>query len=276
MLSLDEIKVIQLHELEYIDKLCRDNNLEYSLTYGTLIGAVRHKGFIPWDDDIDLMMRRDDYEKLIEILMNEERYGLIAGKANWFNWAKIIDLNTIIEEADEYNIKDYGVWLDIFPLDEVPNPSSFKGKVHMKLVKLMNTLAQQRAINISHAQVWTGYKRILWLIRHALLSIFPISFYNQITFKILTRYRGLDTGFVGEGNYYWRSPKRSFNKEIFDSYIDIPFESVTARSINDYDVFLTNVYGNYMKLPPIDQQKSVHHYKAYWKKEGDLLCKQLS
>ena len=262
MLSLDEIKEIQLREFEYIDTVCRENGLEYSIAYGTLIGAVRHKGFIPWDDDIDIMMRRDDYERLFQIIKNDKRYGLISEKENWFNWAKIIALNTYIKEDDDYNIENYGVWLDIFPLDEVPDPHSLKGKIHMKLVKLTNNLAQKRAISRSHAKIWNGYRRILWLVRHSLLSIFSIRFYNRLVYRIITSYRSTDTGFIGVCIDYWQ---RSFKKELFDSYMDIAFENITVRTIVNYDLFLTNSYGDYMKLPPVEQRKSGHHYKVYWK-----------
>ena len=265
MLSLGEIQQIQLEELEYIDSLCRKNDLEYSLTYGTLIGAVRHGGFIPWDDDIDIMLRRNDYEKLLLIIKDDGKYKLISREDSCFNWAKIVDTRTYVEEDDKYNIKDYGVWVDIFPLDEVPDPFSLKGHLHMFFVKVTNSLAQKRAIDKSHAKCWKGIYRWVWLVRHSVLSVFSIKFYSDHTYKTLTKYHGCNTGFVGEGNYYWRSPKRSFKKKMFDSYMDIQFEYITSRTIKDYDLFLTNTYGDYMKLPPIEQQKSVHHYRAYWK-----------
>lgn len=266
MLSLDEIKQIQLEELKYIDQLCRENGIEYSLTYGSLIGAVRHHGFIPWDDDIDIMMRRNDYEKLLSILSDSDNtYRLLTYRNNWFNWAKICDTRTYIEEDDDYNIQDYGVWLDIFPLDEVPDPAGFRGKAHMFLVKMTNNVSQMRAISRSHAKTVSGLKRILWLLRHDFLSLLPVSFFSKAAYKVLTKYRGKKTGFMGEGNYYWRSPKRSFPSDIFDSYVDVRFEQLNVRVISDYDMFLRNTYGNYMKLPPADQQRSVHQYRAFWK-----------
>ena len=117
-----EIKESVFDILSYFDKVCRDNGLPYSLAFGTMLGAVRHKGFIPWDDDVDVCLLREDYEKLLEILKNNEddRFKVIDSKINdtyFYNVAKIVDTRTSLIEKKYKKIYGYGVYVDIFPLD---------------------------------------------------------------------------------------------------------------------------------------------------------------
>ena len=123
--TVEELQKIELEILKYIDKVCKENNLTYFLAYGTLIGAIRHKGFIPWDDDVDIQMPRDDYNKLCDILKEENgRYKLLDHKEGLgyiYPFAKVIDSNTRLIETGLTETVNMGVYIDIFPIDGTPN-----------------------------------------------------------------------------------------------------------------------------------------------------------
>ena len=112
-----DIKKICLDILVEFDAFCRKNNLKYSLAYGTAIGAVRHSGYIPWDDDIDVMMPRSDYEKLLSIFSNDGNYKLFNDSMPdyYYQYAKIVDVNYPIKEFNRKE-KLMGLWIDIFPV----------------------------------------------------------------------------------------------------------------------------------------------------------------
>lgn len=163
-LSLDQVKETALQLLIYVDRICEENDLKYSLYYGTLLGAVRHKGFIPWDDDIDIVMLRPDYDKLLSILAKDETYLLLDQSTRpdyRYTFAKLVDSNTYLESTQFYSGEDpeLGVFLDIFPLDGVPENQE-------ELVLYRNELNQDKAgimytIKDMYARSFNKYRSLL-------------------------------------------------------------------------------------------------------------------
>ena len=129
-IQFEEMKKIELNILIYFTEVCEENNLRYYLGGGTLLGAVRHKGFIPWDDDIDVMMPRPDFQKLLSLSINNENYNIIKpGTAGYYyNFAKLVDTRTILEEKGIKRIDGLGVYIDIFPLDGMPETPDARKK----------------------------------------------------------------------------------------------------------------------------------------------------
>ena len=119
-LNLEEIQKIELDILIYLDKICKENNIKYYLSSGTLLGAIKYKGFIPWDDDIDVVLFRSDYLKLIDVLgKNDEKYKILSiynTEDYYYPFAKLVDTRTVLIENSK-KIKDMGVYIDIFPID---------------------------------------------------------------------------------------------------------------------------------------------------------------
>ncbi|MEG2626279.1 MAG: LicD family protein, partial [Christensenella sp.] len=141
-LSIDEMKQIELELMSELDRVCRENNLSYVLAYGSCLGAVRHKGFIPWDDDMDVAMPRADYERLIDSfdqLKSKPHYELVSYRKNKaiYPFLKLIDTTTQVLENFADKRFSTGVWVDIFPLDKVdPSDSSlFRRNKHLALVR---------------------------------------------------------------------------------------------------------------------------------------------
>ena len=139
LMSLEEHKKVQVDILVSFAKFCEENNLRYFMAYGTLLGAIRHKGFIPWDDDIDVWMPREDYNILIETFKSKNNYQLIdpRGKMARHPYVKIIDINTIkIEKLVDYREGNLGVDIDVFPLDGQPDNEREFVIWHNKLTKI--------------------------------------------------------------------------------------------------------------------------------------------
>ena len=154
-LSLDEVRSIQLEILEYIDYVCKENKIEYWLDGGTLIGAVRHGGYIPWDDDIDIIIRRKDYDRALQLFDEySNRFKVLSHKKTdgyYYAFGKVIDTNTRLVEKGIKPINEMGVYVDIFPLDYIPSNNE-------ELVKFYDAVFRYRSI--LYYSVFTFIKNI--------------------------------------------------------------------------------------------------------------------
>ncbi|MBM7710549.1 LicD family protein [Enterococcus xiangfangensis] len=273
-LKLEEIKEVALNMLAYVDDICQKNQLQYSVYYGTLLGAVRHQGFIPWDDDIDIVLPRPDYEKLLEILIDDSNYILASPLSNSsyrYTYSKLFDPKTklVSKQILGYEDKNAGVFIDIFPLDGVPNDKDEQKK---------------------YASELDSYK---FGFMYTLGFLYARSyFYSRSIIKFLVKYP-THRKYKKKGNYrYWRnlyeqnSLRYPFEKSNFcghlefikydkaiyptdwfceDSFERIDFEGHKVNAIKNADIFLTQYFGDYMTLPPKDEQISNHSYDFYWK-----------
>lgn len=265
-----KLKEIQLGILQYIDSICRENHIEYSIGCGTLLGAVRHKGFIPWDDDIDIVILRDEYNKLIKAIRedNNELYEVLLpeDEGYFYNFAKVTDKRTLLIEDNWPTFCRLGVNVDLFPQDYLPeeNPSSlvYKAWEYDKELKFCLT-------DIAYAHK-KRYMRVLKRIVR----------YNQVRKS------------RKHNEWYWKNkiqnivdntkksskvacltspPMVVWERRLFNKYIDIEFEKITCRCVKDYDEMLKVQYGDYMILPPEDKRKSNHDFVAVWKERENLL-----
>jgi len=265
-LALEEIKKRQLDMLAWIDKLCRSEGIEYSLAYGTLIGAVRHGGYIPWDDDVDLFMTRDNLEKFIKKFdsIKDSGFHRINWENNYFDFTKIIDSATTVVEDCDYNVRNYGVWIDIFPVDYLPDPKSEEAKTRYSKMNKYLKLSKIRGMHFRHFKSMKFPKSIVWLALRTLLSVFPLGYFGKKVDSTYLDYNQNPTEYMGylpqcslEGN--------TFPAEYFDEYIDIDFDGITLRCLKEYDAILRGYYGDYMQIPPESERVSGHNYRAYLK-----------
>ena len=256
-ITIKELKQIQLNILESIDKFCTENNLQYFLAYGTLIGAVRHKGYIPWDDDIDICMPRPDYEKFIK-KYNQYPYAVIdhRNSPNYLiPFAKVHDIRTSMNET-MYVQNDFGVYVDVFPLDGIKDFK--KAKIVTTLRHFLNTkkaiLGNKRSFK----------KNLIISISKVLLS--PISI-RSILRKMDSIAQEIDYDKAYYVNSFFSSTayKEIFPKDIFNGYKLAKFEHLTCRIPKSYDEYLRINYGDYMKFPPKEKQVSHHVFNAWWK-----------
>jgi lipopolysaccharide cholinephosphotransferase len=253
----DECKQLQLNILINVAKFCEEHDIKYSLAYGTLIGAIRHKGFIPWDDDIDIIMMRNEYERFVATY-NDNYYKLIPVKeiANHLH-VVVSDMSTQLEfhkcKTDSYFYKG-GVWVDIFPIDNVPN-SNIGYKIQRKVLYVLKQIHQ-----LSQFPWSTSFKGKAL---HRLLKPYSNLLDKPIQ-PVMQFYNSRNKNMVGDlALCYLNYP--SFPKSYMDTFVGVEFEGHIFKAIKDYDAFLRGIYGNYMNLPPVNERTPRHPYTAYWR-----------
>lgn len=261
-LTLNQIKKIELNILIEFDKICKKNNLKYSLAGGTLLGAIRHKGFIPWDDDIDVFMMREDYNKFIALYNNDSNYKLITYKNtknyNYF-FAKLVDSSTKIIEEHNKIINDMGVYIDIFPIDFFEDSKEESEKILNKLSfkKYLGVASNWRHFYINKNR--SIFRQIPRLFFYFLSRFFNS---NKTYSKMETKMKNSAKKFSGClcGVY---GKNEIMPTEIFESVSEIEFEGHMFFAITSYDYYLKQFYNEYLKLPPKEKQITHHTFKAY-------------
>lgn len=268
-LEIEDIKKLSFEVLCEIKRICEANGLTYSLTGGTLIGAVRHGGFIPWDDDIDIMMPRPDYDRFIEIVKNSDcGFNLFSyethGDDYWYPFAKACHKNTkLVENATVQGNVELGVYVDIFPVDGVGNSYPL-AKTRVMMFQLLHGLKV--------TSNWTKYRKSKlrkWyyepfrFICYVISKMLSKRFINRTIDKFVRRKPFEECRFAARlvGDY---GSKEIMPKELFESYIDVMFEGEEFSAVSDYDTFLKGLYGDYMQLPPKEKQVTHHEFLAYW------------
>ena len=227
------------HELIILDefvRICKKHNLQYYLMWGTLIGAVRHGGFIPWDDDIDIGMPREDYKKFLKIAQDElgERFFLQCSKTDKYmpvSFAKIRLNNTAFYGKGDNNFKRHrGIFIDIIPMDSRKLKEGFWYKVKQRVA---NTIKY----HISNKLQGVSTKRTFYL------NLFPYSWLTSLRDKL----------YEGKGDCY-ETWGYVFSKSDFTPATELDFCGKKYSAPKDYDKVLTTIYGNYMELPPEDKR----------------------
>lgn len=267
-MTLDEIRKSQLEILKYLKKICDENNLRYYLTSGTLLGAVRHRGYIPWDDDIDVDMPRPDYLKLVEIMKSSknDRYELVCMHNNkdfTFPLAKMIDKKTVLIQNYGFIEKvQLGVYVNIFVLDGLPTDINESNKFIKKVYWARKKwyFACRKIIN-SKSSVG---KNIMFLFISIPFKMVGINYFLKKLDKLITTYNYDRSQYVGHIDFGDLDLAR-VPKIFFGNGEKLEFEGELYSVPERYDEYLKHYYGDYMKLPPEDKRVSNHDYTAYWK-----------
>lgn len=268
-ITFEEIRNLSFSVLCAVADVCEAHGLRYSLTGGTLIGAVRHGGFIPWDDDIDIMMPRPDYDRFIEIVSGGD-YGFdlfcdrtCGGDYN-YPFAKACCRNTVVIERGTQPMKrPLGVYVDIFPVDGMGS--------HGAAAKL-RTMVFTFLHGLKITSNWTEFRpsklrsRFYEPLRYGCYLLSRLIGRRRID-RMLDRFvRGKD---YGKSRYAGRlvgdfGSREIMPRELFESTISLSFEGRQFAAVENYHLFLSRLYGDYMQLPPPEKQKSHHEFEAYW------------
>jgi lipopolysaccharide cholinephosphotransferase len=247
-----QLKILEM--VKYLDSFCKENKIEYFIAYGSCLGAVRHKGFIPWDDDFDIGMTLENYNKFIELCktkLDTNKYFLqtLETEPNYYlSFAKLRDINTtLIEEKNKDIAITKGVYIDIFPIVGIP-----KGKVKKIFVKINRAFALSANVNVIN-------NKFLHSIFKIILSIFGKARILKYCTKQMMKYRCDDCEewcsiAGGEGFKINSTTKAIIGKTIY-----VPFEDTELPIPEKYDEYLRHIYGDYMQIPTTEQIKAKEH-----------------
>lgn len=250
--SFEESKRICFDILCYFDDFCRKNNIKYSLGEGTLLGAVRHKGFIPWDDDIDLLMERDQVDRFVSLYKDGPYKLLVPGKHKdwWSGVVRLTDTKTVLV-FEEPNQKAHGLWIALTPIDHAPDTKAELKKLRNEALKWIIRCLRK-----------IGKKDFSNKVSRLLYRFIPIDWLNRQYVKTISSFNNIDTtrcmkiklngGFL------------VFPSEIMQGYTELEFEGRKFMAISHYDEYLKVMYGDYMTPPPIEQRVPKHNFKAYY------------
>ena len=265
IISFEDIKRLQVEMLCDIDGFCREKDIKYSLAFGTLLGAIRHKGYIPWDDDIDIVMPRPDYDKFLHTFNGTtEHLYVIAPEINreyYAPYANICDNRTLLSEGSNgHRSIKIGVKIDVFPVDGTPNDNND----YQQLISFMRSVNRKMSIkrhSLPYSRPKAFIKALLNKARYAFVSY---STCQQMILEESKTYPYELSKYVDTITFPVYKNTR-VPKCYFSDYIDVIFEGCRFKVIKEYDGYLRKIYGDYMQLPSEDKRVPHHHFKAYWK-----------
>ena len=263
---MNELQEKELELLKAFIKVCEKHNLRYFLIGGSALGAIRHKGFIPWDDDMDVGMPREDYDKFMEL--QYEYDGTPYFIQNFkndpcyiYNYGKLRDSSTTFIEYIYKNHRiNHGVWIDIFPIDGISRKMVEPKKCAKKIFRIWTQVwlsylpALRRKVR---KETW--FKDILLNIVAGLFYIFDIAHYRNKKVERIIHKIPFDEAVMAGNCFGFNMKKEAMDANIFKEIIKVPFENIEVNIMKDYDTYLHNIYGDYMTPPPVEKQIG-HHY----------------
>ncbi|MBQ6196101.1 MAG: LicD family protein [Lachnospiraceae bacterium] len=272
-LSLREIQLEELKILKTLTFFFAKHDIHYILCGGSMLGAVRHEGFIPWDDDIDILVPRDDYEKLKVLYKNEKaglegiKLTLPGDKGSPHSFIKAINTDYIVKEKTRNEEYQAYLWVDVFPMDHFPDDE----KTHRKYLRKISTLVKILSSNtitkeylISRGYYSNVVKRVKLLVSQCAYHILGGS--QKIALRIDRVARDMDTKFkssdhVGDGAWP-NGMKDYFPMRAVEPVMLHDFEDTQFYIPENYDEYLTLFYGDYMRIPPVEERQD-HHIEVY-------------
>ena len=263
-LDIDEIKEVELGVMDYIHNICKEKGINYSLAYGSLLGAVRHKGFIPWDDDLDIALKRDEYDKLYQAILEDNNS--IYKVVSWENdsrypypFYRVYDSRTVYENNYIQNDIELGICVDVFPFDDYKDVNKEITKLDM-----YRRLSVYTLYGIRNKEA--GIKNI---VRYLMLVVFRLTRVKTWNKKLNDCSKApVDGEYI---DYLMESKKYStkLDAKALDEVVECKFEDRVYNIPKDYDHILTTIYGSdYMEIPPLEKRIQHDDFVAYIKKEN--------
>lgn len=256
---ISELQLKILEIFKAVATICEENNIRYFAIGGTCLGAVRHKGFIPWDDDLDIAIPINDYFRFIEIAQKQlpGNLDLYFPTFHYYLFLKVHDKNTAFIESDDISCTNRykGIYIDIMPLSGLP-AGSMASRFFYKQVKFYKILNGLRKIPLAQSNTSKHKKVIMYLIK-PFLMLFPHNFFASVWMNVLRKNDFDKSNFVVFG---WSKnvEKYTFDKKAFEDHIYLDFEDTKIRCPKGWHEYLTNHFGDYMTLPPKEQQIQCH------------------
>ena len=264
-MNTEEIRKFQCTQISLIDEIedvCKTLGLSYYLIGGSLLGAIRHKGFIPWDADIDIAMRRKDYDKFVDYYINhnDSRFFLQHYRSEKFNCSPHAILrmkNTKIEYFSDPKFSKLscnGIYLDIFPLDKAP-----KNKIQQKKQEIIIKIIKKLLV-IKSGTVYSYNSRLVGVSKILLrYLIFPLSLYQlcKLLDKYMKKYENYESEYLVSMASHYSYSKQLMNEGIYGIPVKVEFEDSYRSAPAKYDLYLKQLYGDYMQIPTNDDRYRV-------------------
>lgn len=266
-IGMDELRQKQMEILDYVTAFCDANDICYILEGGTMLGAVRHKGYIPWDDDIDIGMLREDYDRFVAIFPQKcDKPGYVLGTPEldkkWhIPFGKVMDMNTLFVQDGH----DLGINIDIFPYDDAPTDPKSVAKMYKQRDRLKFLSAAQMTRKRPSGNI---LRRLVVYCLRFVLHCFPDYYFIHRLYKKVQQYNGKSLDRVGD--FLGESEAPPCEKRIVHERMEVPFEDRMYKIPTDYDTWLTAWFGDYMTLPPENERKR-HTYEAFVAEDGEVI-----
>ncbi len=262
-LTTREVQDIEFEILKYFDAFCKEHNIRYFLAFGTLLGAIRYKKFIPWDDDVDVVVPREDYDRLLSIFQDSEQYHLFAPEKDQsylFPFAKLCDMTTRKDEFGINNGVTLGIDIDIFPLDAWDNDPKKAKRETKRISRYIVSLGLCKMKRSGHKN---PLKRLILNMLMIVSKLFGAQYFVKKLIKISNNPK--QTGGSNVGAKVWNvySEKGITSAAFFADAVDVEFEGQMFPAPIGYDGLLTHLYGDYMPEPPKEKQVTHHTFAAY-------------
>lgn len=263
-LDIDEIKEVELGVMDYIHNICKEKGINYSLAYGSLLGAVRHRGFIPWDDDLDIALKRDEYDKLYQAILedNNSIYKIVSWENDSrypYPFYRVYDSRTVYENNYIQNDIELGICVDVFPFDDYKDVNKEITKLDM-----YRRLSVYTLYGIRNKEA--GIKNI---VRYLMLVVFRLTRVKTWNKKLNDCSKApVDGEYI---DYLMESKKYStkLDAKALDEVVECKFEDRVYNIPKDYDHILTTIYGSdYMEIPSLEKRIQHDDFVAYIKKEN--------
>ncbi len=270
-LTIQEIQAVSLEILKSVTDLCEEQGLRYALIYGTLIGAVRHHGYIPWDDDVDIMMPRPDYDKLLAYLANHKLPHLSVFNRETcpgypYMISRVSDDRYILEMENEDSV-GMGVFIDVYPYDGLGTSKEEAIRFGKKGDRLSSLCYQATRKHFAIETTSSLPRKILKYPAFVVSKLIGKDFFQKRLAKLGGAKDYESSAYIGCVIWLSWGEKDIFPRAWFDETIKMPFENYTFRVPKHYDEVLRHEYGDYMQLPPEKDRIGHHYFKAYRKEQ---------
>lgn len=264
MESMDQIRALQQIELGIlldVDAFCSQHNIVYFLGEGTLLGAIRHHGFIPWDDDVDILMKREDYERFLCLAKTglSPRYEVQHCSTVENYWSPIMKVRLLehthgyaqqhIAHLSQHN----GPYIDIFPMEYVPCASSFRQRIQSLQIRILRGML---SLKLGLFQPQGAVQHLVRM----LSFFFSTAAIHRMLNRTFQRFGSCKTDFIATLSSYHRYSAQTLPSSVFDKQLRMPFEGHHLPVPDGYDLLLTTIYGDYMTPPPKQERMGKHHF----------------
>lgn len=275
--TFEEYKQTVLELMKRIHRICEENDVRYTMAFGTLLGAVRHQGFIPWDDDVDICMPREDYDRFAKAFTSSDgRYYILDSKNSVYyynNMPRACDGSMILKLSGKENIYNLGAFVDIFLLDCWPEAEAEREQFHRDMVVALKRVRNALPWKVYRTCTFRHNAKTLLHIKERVRDhlIVGLEKRKEERDALMVKYNSQETGWRnfcssnGKNRVNWIMREEELDRRVLMRFEDSEFYAPAAC-----DRLLTERYGDYMKLPPVNMQVSQHHFTPYWNNKNQL------